>query len=253
MLKVFLILFNLFFVFVINLYCQDIGRMETDRPDQTESPFIVRNGYFQIESGFNKNYISKQYEYYFPTTLIKYGLKNKIELRYVFLINNSSKQIRFKNEAIAFKYFLFDQKRVLPKTSVIVHYHLGDLKRDLTDLNRSPHSIGDIVFTSQNQLNNQLSIGYNYGIEFHNDGKHEGIIRIAPGVNFGKNMYAYAEIFGRVPLKKYEDVWLDGGFAYYLNQDVKIDISGGKSIKQKQDYYLAVGISHRFKTFRKGG
>jgi len=137
--------------------------METDRPDQTESPFIVKKGYFQLESGFNKNYISSEVEYFLPTTLMKLGLNKKFEFRYLSVLNSFSNIIRFKNEAVGFKFFIFEEKGILPKTSIIAHYHLGYLKRDLTDLNRTAHSVGDAVFTSQHQLSNTFSIAYNYG------------------------------------------------------------------------------------------
>jgi hypothetical protein len=225
---------------------QETGRMETDRPDQTESPFIVKKGYFQLESGFNKNYFSSEIEYFLPTTLMKYAMNNKFEFRYISVLSASALKTSFKSEAIGFKIFLFEEKGILPKTSLIAHYHLGDLKRDLADLNRTPHSVGDAVFTSQHQLSNAISIGYNYGIEFHNDGKHEGIFRIAPGITIGDDMYAYIETFGRFPLKVYEDVWVDGGLAYYINDNFKLDISAGRSIKQSRVYYLALGFSCRF-------
>lgn len=243
-------LFCFFLLFLSGIRAQETGKMETDRPDQTESPFIVKRGYFQLESGFNKNYISSENEYFFPTNLMKLGLSKKFEFRYLSVLSASQQKIRFKSEAIGFKIFLFEEKGVLPKTSLIAHYHVGDLKRDLTDLNRLSHSFGDAVFTSQHQLSNTLSIGYNYGIEFHKDGKNEGIFRIAPGLTIGEKMYAYIETFGRLPIKKYEDVWVDGGLAYYINNDFKLDVSAGRSIKKSMDYYLAVGISYRFNILR---
>lgn len=245
--KMFVFILFLLMNFQYFSFSQEIGRMETDRPDQTECPFIVKKGYFQLESGFNKNYISYNSEFYLPTSLLKYGISKKIEFRHLSVVNISDQNFRFRNEAVGLKILLFEKTGILPKTSLIAHYHLGDLKRDLADLNRMPHSLGDIVFTSQHELNDKLSVGYNYGIEFHNDGKHEGIFRIAPGLNIGDKMYAYLETFGRFPFKIYDDIWVDGGIAYYLNNDVKFDLSFGHSVKIKRDYYFALGFSYRFK------
>jgi hypothetical protein len=36
-----------------SVLAQQEGRMETDRPDQTECPFIVKKCFMQIEMGFN--------------------------------------------------------------------------------------------------------------------------------------------------------------------------------------------------------
>lgn len=228
---------------------QQDGRMETDRPDQTESPFIVKKGFWQNESGFNINKRSSIRDYFLPTDLFKIGVTRQLELRYVFTLNVSEGSIKYRSEQFGFKYLITQGKGLLPMTSLIAHYHLGEIKRDLTDLNRLPHSIADIVFTSQHAVTNTFSIGYNYGIEFHNNGKHEGIFRIAPGMNIGERLYAYAEIFGRFPIAKYDDTWLDGGIAYYINNDLKLDMSTGKSLRFRGDYYFAIGVSTRASLF----
>ncbi len=45
----------LFFLLVsVSVFAQQEGRIETDRPDQTECPFIVKRGFFQAEVGFNR-------------------------------------------------------------------------------------------------------------------------------------------------------------------------------------------------------
>ena len=229
------------------VYSQQAGRMETDRPDQTESPFITKRGYIQNETGFNKNNISNEKEYFLPTHLIKYGLHKNLELRYTFMINSKNKITKYNSETLGMKLLLTEGKGIIPKTSIIAHYHIGDLKRDLTDLNRMPHSIADFVFTSQNEITKNISVGYNYGVEFHTNGKHEGIFRVAPGMNIGERFYSYVEIFGRFPLKKYNDTWIDGGLAYYINDNVKIDFSAGTSINLNNNYYLAIGLSTRTK------
>jgi hypothetical protein len=68
---IWLLLFVLSFMAVRG---QQVGRIETDRPDQTECPFIVKKGYIQAEMGFNRNSYADGLEYFFPTTLLKIGL-----------------------------------------------------------------------------------------------------------------------------------------------------------------------------------
>ena len=49
---------NLFFflglslLFQINSKAQELPSIQTDRPDQTECPFITPKNYFQLENGF---------------------------------------------------------------------------------------------------------------------------------------------------------------------------------------------------------
>lgn len=173
------------------------------------------------------------------------GCEKNFELRYISEFNLSNSNIQFNNEALGFKISLFEEKGILPKTALIAHYHLNDLKRDNAEFNRTPHSVADFVFTSQNSLSNTISIGYNYGVEFHSNGKHEGIIRVAPGVAIGNNFYFYTEAFGRFPTLSKEHVWVDAGIAYYFNEDLKIDFSSGRSVMNAGEHYIAVGISFR--------
>jgi hypothetical protein len=226
---------------------QSEGRIETDRPDQTECPFIVKKGYLQAEIGFNRS----NREYLFPTSLLKFGLSKRLELRYVsVLAQEPGQETRFQTEAIGFKWALFQPSSWKPRTSVIVHYNWDHQNRDFSEKNLRGHSIGDVVFTMQNDLNERSGIGYNLGTELHSNGSFEGIYRVAPNVLIGKKGYAYVEVFGRFPASEFADHSYDAGYAYYVNDDLKLDISAGQSFLHPEDYYFAVGLSFRFRITR---
>jgi hypothetical protein len=238
-----------FMLFSLAVRGQQMGRIETDRPDQTECPFIVKKGYIQAEMGFNRNRNADRLEYFFPTTLLKIGLWKSIELRYVSVASLSAGIPSFKTEALGFKLALFEGKKWIPRTAVISHFHWDNLNRDESERNQTKHSVGDVVLTMQNDFGRGFGIGYNLGAEFHANGGMEGIYRIAPNMNLGQKGYAYVEVFGRVPFSVDVDHWVDGGLAYYLNDDVKLDCSIGKSLSNASDWYGALGISFRFKVF----
>ncbi|MEN9702881.1 MAG: hypothetical protein RLZZ209_307, partial [Bacteroidota bacterium] len=150
----------LLFCFPIGLYAQSIGRIETDRPDQTECPFIVKKGYFQAEMGFNQS----PAETLFPTSLLKIGLTKRLELRYVSVLSKEKDQVtRFQTQAVGFKLALFEPSKWRPRTSVIVHYNWDHQNRDFSEKNLRGHSVGDAVFTFQNDLSDRFGIGYNLG------------------------------------------------------------------------------------------
>jgi hypothetical protein len=102
----------------------------------------------------------------------------------------------------------------------------------------------------QNDFDERYGIGYNLGTEMHSNGSFEGIYRIAPNRLIGKKGYVYVEVFGRFPASEFADHSYDGGFAYYVNEDVKLDISAGQSFLHPEDYYFAVGLSFRFRVNR---
>lgn len=233
-------------------FSQSEGRIETDRPDQTECPFIVKKGYLQAELGFNRS----SREYLFPTSLVKYGLSKRLELRYVsVLAKEPGMGTRFQTEAFGFKWAIFQPSGVqssgwIPRTSVIVHYNWDHQNRDFSEKNLRGHSIGDVVFTMQNDFNERSGIGYNIGTEMHSNGSFEGIYRVAPNVLIGKRGYAYVEVFGRFPASEFADHSYDAGFAYYVNDDLKLDISAGQSFLHPEDQYVAIGLSFRLRIAR---
>lgn len=231
----------------VSALAQSEGRIETDRPDQTECPFIVKKGFIQAELGFNRS----TSECLFPTSLVKYGLSKRFELRYVSVLGQEpGRETRFQTEAIGFKWALVQPSGWKPRTSVIVHYNWDHQNRDFSEKNLRGHSIGDVVFTMQNDFDERYGIGYNLGTEMHSNGSFEGIYRIAPNRLIGKKGYAYVEVFGRFPASEFADHSYDGGFAYYVNEDVKLDISAGQSFLHPEDYYFAVGLSFRFRVNR---
>src|SRR5215813_7095166 len=75
-----IILLVVFVVSFLQVFGQE-EKIDTDRPDQTESAGIVPKNYFQAEVGFNKeNTFFKNYNLVYPTALLKYGF-NQFELR----------------------------------------------------------------------------------------------------------------------------------------------------------------------------
>ena len=66
---VWLLLFVLSFLAVRG---QQTGRIETDRPDQTECPFIVKKGYIQAEMGFNRNSYADGIDIFFRQLYLKW-------------------------------------------------------------------------------------------------------------------------------------------------------------------------------------
>lgn len=231
---------------LVAVFGQATGRMETDRPDQAECASIVKAGYIQAELGFNANQFLEAREWNVPTTLIKYGIADKLELRYISVAAVKNNQLMYQPDAAGIKVFLFKEKGWIPQTTLIAQYHFDDTKRDNSDFNRTEHSVGELIFTCQNNFNDRIGLGYNFGPEFHSDGTVEWIYRVTPGLNLSPNYFIYGEIFGRVATQTTE-FWTDVGLARYISDDLKIDISAGYHIREGKEWYTAVGLSWRFR------
>ena len=232
-----------------------IEKIDTDRPDQTESVETVPKNYFQAEFGFNKeNTFFNNYDLIYPTALLKYGLKN-FEFRletilrssYEHLIPNPKWTRGIDPVVIGCKIALWEEKNILPKTSLIVGTGFPMLASKSF---KADHLAPLFRFTMQNSLTNNIALGYNLGAEW--DGYSSTpvwIYTFAPGFDLGNKWYTYIEIFGFIQKNENPQHNVDGGIAYYISNNVKIDISGGLGISEAAPKsYVAIGFSFRFKT-----
>ena len=63
---------------------QDLPSIQTDRPDQTECPFITPRHYFQFENGFSYEKNDKDLTAFVtPTVLTRFGINKFFELRLI--------------------------------------------------------------------------------------------------------------------------------------------------------------------------
>jgi Putative MetA-pathway of phenol degradation len=243
---------------VLLLFCYCIkaqGKIDTDRPDQTESAFTVPRNYIQAEIGFNKENTSyDNYDLVHPTLLLKYGLK-KLEFRleitsrssYEKLIPDPTWTRGFEPVEIGFKAALWEQKKWIPKTSLIAGTGLSTIASKNF---RTDHLAPFFRFTMQNSLTSSIALGYNLGAEWDGFSSTPAwLYTFAPGFELGEKWYAYIEAFGFIRKDEHPEHSLDAGLAWYINNNNKIDISGGIGIsKAAPKNYIAVGISFRVNT-----
>ena len=234
---------------------QPAGRMETDRPDQTECPFITRQHFIQAETGFVMERDNRLSSFVHPTILWKYGWAPRFELRLIteFVSRETPLLIPAGNELVSGidpvliggKLALLEEKGLRPKTSFIFHLGIPALASKKF---KTSHLAPEFRFTMQNSITDHFGIGYNLGAEW--DGEVSApwwIYTLSPGVNLGKKWYAYLEAFGAIQQKEAPQHSLDGGLAYYFSDHTKVDISGGAGIsKNAPDWYLNIGFSFRF-------
>lgn len=229
-----------------------LDRIDTDRPDQTESVFTVPKKYFQGEFGFGKeNFEGSNYNLIHPTFLLKYGLSERLELRvegnflseYVQLIPNSKTTTSLEPIEIGTKIALLQEKGILPRTSLIVHVGLPFVAS-------SPDKDQDLIpsfrFAFQNSLTKSIGLGYNLGAEWNGYSNNPvWLYTFSPNFNIGKKWYAYAEVFGFYEQNAWQNN-LDAGIAYYVSDNTKIDISGGIGVGYSVlKSYSSLGFSFR--------
>ncbi len=243
----------------------------TDRPDQTETPFLVPPGYFQIETGAimekhtedDIKFTSTTYN----TSLFKYGVSKNLELRLIeeylgerrHQLYHSRREDKlyngFNSMAIGSKIFICDESKYRPQISLITHLqlpYLGD------KINRPGFIAPRFRFLFQHALSNTFSFSYNLGAEW--DGDHlntTGIYTASLGINLFTNTSMFVEAYGFVTEHGnndnefdgafINDHRIDGGFTHVITNNLQVDISSGFGLsKISPTYFISGGVSWRF-------
>jgi Putative MetA-pathway of phenol degradation len=229
-------------------------RIDTDRPDQTESAVLVPKKYFQGEFGFGKeNSTGGAYTIAHPAFLLKYGLSKRFELRlegtffseHVQQNGDTKTNTDLAPVEIGTKVALFEEKGFLPKTSLIAH--VGSSFRG-SGPEAWPY-YSSFRVTCQHTINESFGLGYNVGAAKEEEGSVL-LYTFSPNFNFAERWYSYIEAFGFKPIgSSPEQKWqhaLDAGLAYYISNDTKLDVSAGVGLADNpMKNYFAVGFSFR--------
>jgi hypothetical protein len=232
-------------------YAQDLPSIQTDRPDQTECPFITPKGYLQFENGFSYEKTNgNANEIVAPTILTKFGINDHFELRliteYVFDSENSNKISGINPVLIGFKSRLFEEKGLIPTTSFIGH--LGLPKVASPELKATYYS-PEFRFTMQHTISDRQTLSYNLGAEWNGATPEPTFIyTLTTGYSFTEKIGGYIEFYGFIPQIEKPDHRFDAGLNYLFNSNHQLDVSGGFGLsKVSPKYYFALGYSFRFK------
>ena len=237
---------------------QDTKEIETDRPDQTESPYTVPHKWAQIEFGLIKEHQEKEVNSWtLPAILWKYGISKKAELRLITEYNTFRYGKKFIDTTglqplqLGFKINLFEENGLRPKTSLIAHTGFNRLGSKFFN----PLSLfaPNFRFTMQNSLSENISLGYNLGAEWEDTKSLPvWIYTLVTGFSLNDKWYSYIEAFGFIENRESSQHNIDAGLAYSINNDCKLDISGGAGIsKESPAWYVSIGGSIRFAFLKK--
>ena len=233
------------------------GKIDTDRPDQTESAVTIPKKWIQFEFGLGKQATNAdENEYQHPTLLSKYGLTKKIELRLITTVTTitdySNPLVKLKETGLSpvevgAKIALWEEKNLLPKTTLLFHVVIPKLASKNLQANKLAQNFR---FSMQHSISKVVGLSYNLGAEWDGDSNEPiWVYTFSPGFNIGEKWYSYIEAFGFISKENAPEHNIDLGFAYYVNNDFKLDLSGGFGISNAApDWYVAIGASFRFKT-----
>jgi hypothetical protein len=240
-----LLLFN-----VTALFSQEAGTIQADRPDQTETPYLVPKNKFQIETGIIYEQVNPDYTTLIaPTILYKYGINSLFELRFVteYVIENQNNTITkgILPLTIGCKIKICEENSFLPKTSILAHV---SLPKTFDNEFQSDRWIPSFRLAMQHSVLDKMSLSYNLGVEWNDLYTKEILIySLTTGYSVTNKIGSYIEMFGGFSSKETENHNLDAGITYLISNYTMIDISAGMQIftKQPSSCYYSIGFSFR--------
>jgi hypothetical protein len=242
-----------------------VGDISTDRPDQSESPYLMDKGYFQVELG---GAIEKTGEYVwsvtgdvvtfhthsYPSALFRYGLSKNVELRASIEYLQLKSKAKFEGEiqtetgfsplTLGTKVKLFSEKGSMPETALLLNVSIPFKENSPF---QSDYIGTEFRFAMTNNLSKRFTLSYNIGGEFGAGSQGAtGIYTVALGAGLIKKLSAFVELYGFMPQKTSPDHRFDAGLTYLIMKNIQADASFGLGISEKSpDYFVGLGVSVR--------
>ena len=220
-----LILFSLTFY-------NNFGQISTDRPDQTEGTHVLRNGDFQIESGWTFNSEGGSLN-----NLLRIGTFKGIELRFSTNLISGHEDMTglfpsLDNLEFGAKFKILDKKETLTKISFLSHLSVS------TEYSDNSGGLLNRILVSH-ELSESFELAYNLGYSKYFE-QDNGLLvySLVIAKSFG-NLGAFVEIFG----DSYSN-W-DLGITYLIKDNLQADISYGQGINNELSY-LSIGAAWNF-------
>ena len=228
----------------------------TDRPDQTEAALLVPNGGLQVETGFvyekDRQDGVERTNLTYNTTLIKYGVNDHFELRFITKLLGKRSKIAehpvsqrqgFSPLALGVKIKLAEEKGFWPQAAFIGHINLRTGSKDFNP----SYTAADFRFTFAHTLSEKFSLSYNLGAEWNGETPDAAFLyTLSLRYMATHRVGMFVESYGFFPEKDKADNRFDCGLTYMFTPVVQWDISGGLGLSRSApDYFLSTGVSFR--------
>ncbi|HXH20118.1 MAG TPA: transporter [Chitinophagales bacterium] len=224
--------------------------LQADRPDQTETPFLVPKRHFQAETGFVFESDDATKVIVHPSLLLKYGALDNVELRLI----TETQTVKHISEEEGYlgvhpieaglKVKLFEQRKARPEAALIGHAGIPWLASEQF---QPDYATFNFRFTFQHTIADWMSLGYNAGMEWDGESPEPAFIyTLTTGFSITGKLGAYAEVYGFIPQKSASQHSADGGLTFLAKTNLLLDLSGGVGITANApDYFVGCGVSFR--------
>ena len=234
----------------LNLNAQTII---TDRPDQTESSSTIQQGSVQIESGVLISQNSTNYDFYstnerniyFPSTLFRIGLTEKIEFRlfnqYQQMCTQTNSFNGFNNLELGLKLQLLQKENGFTELAFLSHIVLPTAPSTFSESSSNYTGIVNKLCVSHS-LNEKIGLGYNLGYNYFSSGLGDFTYSIVFGFELNEKINTYIEPYGAIPDFDDPESNINMGITYLIKDNLQLDYSYGLGLNHSFNF-MSIGCS----------
>ena len=229
---------KLLFILFILLTCfsELYSQISTDRPNQTESSFVLPLGHVQIETG-----ISVEDSQSNINTLFRIGIINGIEVRLNtnYLMNNNItvlKKSSFTDFEVGAKFKIWGEGNDKTKIGVLTQLSIPSAPEVFSN---NEYGLLSRVLISHDLINDS-QIGYNIGFNKYSNYDGEFIYTIEYARSHG-SFGVFFELFGNESSNN-SSLNFDSGIIYLIDNDKQLDLSIGRGLNNDM-FYVSAGFS----------
>jgi hypothetical protein len=228
-----------------------------DRPGLGESSCIVKYRSLQIETGANLEFDaelqSRNYQFSWNNTTIRYGIFQNFELRLAFNLEQSftrsaalnfNSKLGFTPWSIGFKARVSEQKGLIPRTAL-----LGNLAIPYPSAKflKTKYIAPSMLIPMEWELSEKLLMTVNTGLFWNgNDAIPDYFGSFGFDYSLPNNFIVFVETYMNLDESGTFLPGFDGGIMYRANSNLQFDISAGIGLnKSMADGFVNAGISYR--------
>lgn len=226
-------------------------QIQTDRPNETESPNTISPKHLQVESGFSFEQQDGGKTFEIPEIILRYGLFKNAEFRIenAFKINKEKEEEEFsrgiKPVTFGFKYHFIDHKGIaIPDVSVLGRVSIKWMADHAYQEEKySP----EIRVLAQHELSKVTHLGSNFGVHWLPEAlQPEYIYTLSGDHAITKKIKLVAEVYGFTQSHHHAQNTADVAVLYVLNNAVQLDFIAGSGIMHSPaQKFVELGLSFR--------
>ncbi|WP_266206116.1 transporter [Pontibacter kalidii] len=228
------------------------GKIQTERPDQTESTTLMPSGALQLEAGYQfdrtseAGYSIKTRAY--PTALLRFGVLNWLEVRAEGALGDSVFENGTKRKvtgmtplSLELKFQLWREQGWQPRGAFVSQLVLPVGSRAF----RPDHPEPEFRLVLSNILTQRLEVAYNLAIGWA-DGESEVGYSIVLTGTVHENLAVFGEVLGSKANDEKAEYLVNTGANLWLGPNLQLDLAAATGLSDAApDFVFRTGFSIR--------